>query len=82
VSLDYLRHFHRVLKPDGLFVFAGGLPDYVEWTRAHLAAQGGFVLHKRDGDRPPEDWIETRYEAKARAEGRNAVYLEYRCKNV
>lgn len=77
VGPDTLAHVHRVLQPRGLFLFASDIADYVAWTRAHAAAHGGFA---EEGDplAPYDDWIETRYESKARREGRGSAYLRFR----
>lgn len=77
VSPEALSHIHRVLKPGGLFLFASDIPDYVSWTREHVAAHGGLA-EEGDPHRPFENWIETRYEAKARREGRGSEYLAFR----
>jgi tRNA (guanine-N7-)-methyltransferase len=77
VSAETLAHFHRILKSDGLFLFASDIDDYVAWTREHVAAHGGF---REEGDpaQAYENWIQTRYEAKARREGRGSAYLTFR----
>ena len=77
---ETLAHFHRLLKPDGLFLFASDIDDYVAWTREHVAAHGGFARGGRSGE-PYENWIETRYEAKARREGRGSSYLRFPAAN-
>lgn len=77
VSQENLSHFHRVLKPGGLFLFASDIADYVTWTREHVAEHGGFA-EEGDATQPYENWIETRYEAKARLEGRGSAYLRFR----
>lgn len=76
VSAATVGHFHRLLKPGGRFLFASDIADYVGWTRQHVAAHGGF---REEGDpaQPFENWIETRYEAKARREGRGPTYLKF-----
>ena len=80
VSAETLGHFHRLLKPGGLFLFASDIADYVGWTRQHVAAHGGFV-EVSDPQEPFENWIQTRYEAKARREGRETAYLRFRRKS-
>ena len=77
VSLENLAHFHRLLKPQGRFLFASDIANYVRWTRDQVAAHGGF---KEEGDSTHsfEDWLQTRYEAKARREGRETEYLKFR----
>ncbi|MGH6854963.1 MAG: tRNA (guanosine(46)-N7)-methyltransferase TrmB [Aestuariivirga sp.] len=77
VNAETLAHFHRLLKPHGLFLFASDIADYVDWTREHVSDHGGFA---EEGDQaaPFENWVETRYEAKARREGRSSRYLRLR----
>lgn len=79
VGAGTLQHFHRLLKPEGLFLFASDIAEYVAWTRQHVAAHAGFA---EEGDPlvPYDNWIETRYEAKARQEGRGSSYLRLRRK--
>jgi tRNA (guanine-N7-)-methyltransferase len=71
-----LAHFHRVLDAGGLFLFASDIPDYVAWTREHIAAHQGFVEIGNPAQ-PYENWTETRYEAKALREGRTPAYLTF-----
>jgi tRNA (guanine-N7-)-methyltransferase len=77
VNTGNLGHFRRLLKPEGLFLFASDIPDYVNWTRAHVAEQGGFA-EEGDASLPYENWTRTRYEAKAIREGRIPAYLTFR----
>lgn len=76
-----LARFHRVLKPGGLFCFASDIDTYVNWVLQHIDRHGGFEWTARNaGDwlTPFEDWPSTRYEAKARREGRSSAYLTFR----
>jgi tRNA (guanine-N7-)-methyltransferase len=77
VNPDNLGHFQRLLTNDGMFLFASDIPDYVDWTRDHVAAHGGFAT-EGDPNQPFENWTETRYEAKALREGRSPAYVTFR----
>jgi tRNA (guanine-N7-)-methyltransferase len=77
VNPPNLRHFHRLLQPDGLFLFASDIPDYVDWTREHAVQHAGF-REEGDAGTPFENWTPTRYESKALREGRNPRYVSFR----
>ncbi len=77
VNAQNLAHIARVLKPSGQFWFASDIEDYVQWTRGHVAASKLFV-EEGDPAQSFDDWTQTRYEAKARREGRGSSYLRYR----
>ncbi|MFT3674150.1 tRNA (guanine(46)-N(7))-methyltransferase TrmB [Aestuariivirga sp.] len=77
VSAATLAQFHRLLQDGGLFLFASDIPDYVAWTREHATAHGGFG-EEGDPAQPYENWVQTRYEAKALREGRTPAYLTFR----
>ncbi|MBT9372100.1 tRNA (guanosine(46)-N7)-methyltransferase TrmB [Rhizobium sp. CSW-27] len=80
VSQVNLQRFHRVLKPGGLFCFASDIDTYVNWTLQHCAAHGGFhwtAKEPADWLTPFSTWPGTRYEAKARREGRSSAYLTF-----
>ena len=81
VSQVNLTRFHRVLKPGGLFCFASDIDTYVNWTLQHCRDHGGFAWTARnaaDWLTPYAGWPGTRYEAKARREGRSSAYLTFR----
>jgi tRNA (guanine-N7-)-methyltransferase len=71
-----LNHVQRILTPDGQFLFASDIPDYIEWTLDHVRQQGAFELVSQS-DQPYDNWIRTRYEAKAIREGRMPTYLTF-----
>ncbi len=77
VNPENLAEIHRALKADGQFWFASDIEDYVEWTREHVNAHAGFA-EEGDAAVPFENWIRTRYEAKAVREGRGSAYLRFR----
>jgi tRNA (guanine-N7-)-methyltransferase len=80
VTPAMLGEFHRILRPGGLLRFASDSRDYVAWTLIHVRAHGGFewlAEAPRDWRERPPDWPQTRYEAKARREGRNPMFLSF-----
>jgi len=80
VSKVNLDRFHRVLKPFGLFCFASDIDTYVNWTLTHCRDHGGFewmANNASDWLTPYAGWPSTRYEAKARREGRSSAYLTF-----
>jgi len=81
VSQVNLQRFHKVLKPGGTFCFASDIDTYVNWTLQHCKAHGGFAWTARNATdwlTPYDGWPGTRYEAKARREGRSSAYLTFR----
>jgi tRNA (guanine-N7-)-methyltransferase len=73
----------RVLKPGGTFRFATDWPDYAGWTLQHLIRATDFewTAERADDWRLPwPGFISTRYEEKAKREGRTPCYLVFRRK--
>jgi tRNA (guanine-N7-)-methyltransferase len=71
----------RVLRPGAEFRFATDWPNYAEWTLARLTRSPDFFwIAERADDwrRPWPEFSGTRYEAKARREGRVPCYLVFR----
>ena len=69
------------LKPGGEFRFGNDHPVYCRWAMMVMAARPEFewrAAHPRDFLTRPDDWPETRYEAKARRQGREVWYFRYR----
>ncbi|WP_237213828.1 tRNA (guanine(46)-N(7))-methyltransferase TrmB [Falsiroseomonas oryziterrae] len=63
----------RALRPGGEWRIASDDPTYQGWVEEVMAEAADFVLMSREDQRPP-GWPGTRYEAKARREGRSPVY--------
>jgi tRNA (guanine-N7-)-methyltransferase len=76
VNADTLKQFHALLKPDGVFLFASDIVEYVEWALREAHTHGGFSLLS-DSATPYDNWFQTRYEAKAKREGRETRYLTF-----
>jgi tRNA (guanine-N7-)-methyltransferase len=71
----------RVLAPSGSFHFATDWPDYAAWTLRHLMGSRDFewTAERADDWRLPwPGFTSTRYEAKAKREGRMPCYLIFR----
>ena len=80
VNANTLKQFHALLKPGGLFLFASDIEDYNDWTLREVHAHGGFEM-VGNSSQPFENWFQTRYEAKAKREGRETRYLTFGCKS-
>jgi tRNA (guanine-N7-)-methyltransferase len=69
------------LKPGGIFRFGTDHPVYLRWAMMVMGAREDFEWlgeSPRDFLVRPDDWPETRYEAKARAKGHGVWYFQYR----
>lgn len=69
------------LRPGGEFRLGTDDPVYCRWALMVMGGRRDFHwLAKRTGDfrDRPEDWPQTRYEAKARKAGREVWYFRYR----
>ena len=70
------------LKPGGEFRLATDEPTYLDWAlmimQRHRDDFEWLASKPADFLDPPSGWIETRYGAKARREGRRPYYLRYR----
>jgi tRNA (guanine-N7-)-methyltransferase len=71
----------RVVRPGGEFRFASDIPDYAAWTLEHVARSPAFAWTAERADDWRHPWCGfsgTRYEAKAKREGRLPCYLIFR----
>jgi tRNA (guanine-N7-)-methyltransferase len=71
----------RIVRPGGEFRFASDIPDYVAWTLMRLMRSPDFTwTAEQAGDwrQPWPGFSSTRYEAKAKREGRAPCYLIFR----
>ena len=80
ITERFLEDAHRVLKPGSQFRFASDITDYVDWTLTRLLKNGGYdwsPISRKDWRSRPDEWPQTRYEAKAEREGRPCHYFEF-----
>src|SRR6516165_1518855 len=82
VQDDTVAMIARALRPGGIFRFATDIPDYAAWTLERMLRAPGFAWTAQCADDwrlPWADFGGTRYEAKAKREGRTPCYLEFQC---
>ncbi len=75
-----VARLHDLLAPGGELRVATDDRAYLHWILHRLTAHPGLRWtgsRLADWRRRPEDWPETRYEAKARGEGREPVYMRF-----
>jgi tRNA (guanine-N7-)-methyltransferase len=80
VSAHTLDELARILVPGGVFYFATDIEDYANWTLAHVVRHPRFRFAPAapgSWHTPFPGWQPTRYEHKARREGRmTSFYLD------
>ena len=76
VTPEYLAPLARVCASGAEFRVATDIPDYVRQTLEEVPRAGFELLGQ--GHEPWDDWLRTRYEAKALREGRRPHYLTFR----
>jgi len=81
VQDDSLKRLARILKSGGELRFATDIADYAAWTLARVLRSADFVWtaeQAADWRKPWPDFAGTRYEAKAKREGRAPAYFIFR----
>jgi tRNA (guanine-N7-)-methyltransferase len=76
-TLDELA---RVLKPGADLRVASDDEGYIEWVLEHVPPHPAFAPLRTESEwrQRPADWPPTRYEAKARAQGRAPAFFAFR----
>ncbi len=79
ISPSALDMLSRVLTDGGLLIFASDHADYAHWTLENLTGRPDFqcLAGTPDDWRRPADWVESRYEAKARTAGARCFYVQF-----
>jgi tRNA (guanine-N7-)-methyltransferase len=81
VNQETLAEFNRAMRPGAELRIASDIPDYIDWSLAHIRRAQGFewrAERAEDWRVRPADWPRTRYAAKAEREGRKALFLSFR----
>lgn len=80
VNPDNLKEIARILKKGGIFRIATDHKVYKSWTLRRMAETPDFRWTAKTGNDwryPPADWVETKYQRKAVAEGRRPIFLDF-----
>jgi tRNA (guanine-N7-)-methyltransferase len=80
MAMGMIEALARVMRSGAELRFATDVDDYAGWTLARLLASPHFrwtASRADDWRRPWPEWRPTRYETKARNEGRGSVYLTF-----
>ncbi len=80
ISQNSLALFYRKITMDGLLRIATDHEDYCTWMLENMLRFEKFEWQAKtcsDWQTPPSGWVATRYQAKALAEGRQAVFLDW-----
>lgn len=78
---DSLKRLARILKPDGELRFATDIADYAAYALARVLRSQDFIWTAEYADDWRNPWPNfggTRYEAKAKREGRTPAYFTFR----
>jgi len=81
VSPENLDEAARLIAPGGEFRVASDHPVYIEWALMHLSTHPAFAwtaAGPQDWRTRPGDSTPTRYEEKAKKEGRRPAFLNFR----
>jgi tRNA (guanine-N7-)-methyltransferase len=81
VQDESLKEIARVLRPDGEFRFATDIPDYAAWTLMRVLRSPDFDWTAEKADDWRVSWLGfggTRYESKAKREGRVPAYFSFK----
>jgi len=81
ITDDTLDQLARIMKDGAELRIASDHGGYVAWTLERVTRHPAFAWPARqrsDWTEPPPDWVETRYERKARKQGARPVYLRFR----
>ncbi len=80
INPDNLKELARILKKGGILRVATDHPVYKSWTLRQLRDNKDFRWTAKCGNdwkNPPADWVETKYQRKAVAEGRRPIFLDF-----
>ncbi len=80
IQQPFLDALAGVMKPGAVIQLATDHEDYLTWMLEQLLQSPHFrwtAEKAADWLTPPEGWVETKYQSKARKEGRGATFLKF-----
>jgi tRNA (guanine-N7-)-methyltransferase len=81
INENFLALSAQKMKSGGELFFASDIDNYVEWTLENMNKNNCFEINNLTNiTMPPKWWVETKYQAKAAAEGRTAKFLSFKRK--
>lgn len=81
INQESLTEFSRVLKPNGDLIMSTDVPDLTDWMVTQTSLHPNFTWQAQcaaDWQKPPENWIETRYETKGAKGAKKMTYLIFK----
>lgn len=78
INQNTLDVFAKLLKKNGQLIMTSDVPDLAEWmcTHANIHPESTWTAKSRiDWEKPPENWITTKYEQKGAKGAKKMVYL-------
>lgn len=80
IQTEFLNQAAKVLKSGGQILLATDITSYALWMLERLLPHPDFVANAvtaAEWSTPPAGWVPTKYERKARREGRQTWYLTF-----
>lgn len=80
ISGEFPALLARLIKPGGGLLLATDHTDYACWMLSFMLRETAFEWQAKspeDWAREPKGWVETRYQQKAKKQGRNAVFFSF-----
>ena len=78
IGPENLPRLARVMRKGAELRLATDDAKLAPWMKEHMEASEDFAGSAKPSEKPPGDWVQTRYEQKALKAGRQPLYFSYR----